>query len=179
MKKLGIVISLVILVGLLGSFAKSYGEPAIKKSINDDKALVWYDDFQEANKIAEKEGKTIFAFFTGSDWCGWCKRLQRDVFAKKEFIEWANKNVVLLELDFPRRTKLDPKIAKQNQELASVFKVRGYPTVWMFNAVQNPTTKQVNLNTYGSLGYPRGEKGKEQIAFIKNANLILAKKPAK
>lgn len=179
MKKLGIVISLVFLVGLLGSFAVSDGEPVVKELVKEGKALVWYDDFQEANKIAERDGKTIFAFFTGSDWCGWCKKLQRDVFAKKEFIEWANKNVVLLELDFPRRTKLAPNIAKQNQELASVFKVRGYPTVWMFNAVQNPTTKQVNLNTYGSLGYPRGEKGKEQIAFIKNANLILAKKSTK
>ena len=57
-------------------------------------------------------------FFTGSDWCGWCIRLQKEVFFKPEFKKWANKNVVLVELDFPKRTKLDEKTLRQNRKLA-------------------------------------------------------------
>ena len=69
-------------------------------------------------------------FFTGSDWCGWCIRLQKEVFFKEDFKKWAQENVVLLELDFPRRKALAPDIKAQNTKLQSQFAIRGYPTVW-------------------------------------------------
>ena len=71
------------------------------------KELVWHTDVNKAINISVKSGKPLFFFFTGSDWCSWCKRLQREVFFKPEFTTWANKNVVLVELDFPKRKKLD------------------------------------------------------------------------
>jgi len=66
----------------------------------------WYSDFDEAAKISKKTNKPILANFTGSDWCGWCIRLDKEVFSKKEFQKWADENVVLLTVDFPRRKKL-------------------------------------------------------------------------
>lgn len=136
--------------------------------------LKWYTNFEEARILAEKENKVVFAFFTGSDWCGWCTRLHNNVFVKPAFIKWANENVILLELDFPRRTQLSPELKEQNYSLAQAFKVRGYPTVWLFNADMNKETKKVELKAYGSGGYPSGAvAGKEEVKFIQNMNDIL------
>ena len=66
---------------------------AITVSAQDGK---WLDSFDEAIKESKKTGKPILANFTGSDWCGWCIRLDKEVFSKSEFKEWADKNVVLL-----------------------------------------------------------------------------------
>lgn len=87
------------------------------------------------------------ADFTGSDWCHWCKVLDSEVFATKEFKTWAAKNVVLLTLDYPQATKQDPKLKKQNAELAEKFKIRGYPTVLIINS------KGAKV---GELGYAKG-----------------------
>ena len=117
------------------------------------------------------------AFFTGSDWCGWCKKLQREVFQKEAFVSWANENVILLELDFPRRTKLPQELAQQNQQLQQMFQVRGYPTVWFFTTAMVDEGKNLQMNKLGQAGYPSGAvPGKEEEKFIKNANDILANK---
>src|SRR6187551_1625406 len=100
-------------------------------STNKD-GLWWYTNINEAQIVSASSKKPIFAFFTGSDWCGWCHKLQRDVFAKAEFIDWAKKNVILLELDFPRNKQLPPALAQQNSELQQAFRVSGFPTIWMF-----------------------------------------------
>lgn len=117
--------------------------------------LTWHTDVNKAVEIANKEKKTLFLFFTGSDWCGWCIRLQNEVFKKPEFADWAKKNVVLVELDFPRRTKLDPKIQQQNAELQNMFQVRGYPTVW-FVKPEVKKDKSINLQQVGKTGYVAG-----------------------
>ena len=136
--------------------------------------LVWYTDANQAQQLSNSQKKPIFGFFTGSDWCGWCRKLQNDVFAKKEFIKWAAKNVILLELDFPRNKQLSPELAKQNNELQQVFKVAGYPTIWLFYITTDEATQKKNINSLGSLGYPSGaEIGKEEVAFLNTANMIL------
>jgi protein disulfide-isomerase len=137
--------------------------------------LVWYTELAKAQAASNESNKPIFAFFTGSDWCGWCHKLQAEVFAKAAFKEWARQNVILLELDFPRRKQLAPEIAQQNMNLQQAFQVRGYPTVWLFYAQTNPTTNEINLNALGSTGYPSGaEAGKEEVKFLSDANAILA-----
>ena len=128
----------------------------------------------EAQKISNATHKPIFGFFTGSDWCGWCHKLTNDVLDKPEFIEWAKKNVVLLELDYPRRKQLSPELQQQNNELQQVFKVQGFPTVWLFFLETDEKSKKKNINPLGSLGYPQGaEQGKEQVKFLNDANTIL------
>ncbi len=53
--------------------------------------LVWHTDINQAIDNAIKEKKTMLLFFTGSDWCGWCVKLQNEVFKKPEFVSWAKK----------------------------------------------------------------------------------------
>ena len=140
-------------------------------------SLVWQTDLMKAHDLSSTSKKPIFAFFTGSDWCGWCHKLQREVFAKPEFITWAKKNVVLLEVDFPRKKQLSPELAQQNSNLQQQFQVQGYPTIWMFVTSKDAKSGSFNLNPLGSLGYPSGVvAGKEEIKFIKDANAVLANK---
>ena len=63
---------------------------------------VWHTDANKAINLSLQTGKPMFLFFTGSDWCIWCKRLVSEVFDKKEFKDWANKNIILLEVDFQK-----------------------------------------------------------------------------
>ena len=119
------------------------------------KDLKWYTDFTEAAKISQKTHKPILANFTGSDWCGWCKVLKREVFVTDEFKKWAKKNVILLELDFPRRKQLSPELKKQNYALQRAFGVRGYPTVWLFS-VGNKKDPKKDLVPLGKTGYRKG-----------------------
>ncbi|MCE2789736.1 MAG: thioredoxin family protein [Saprospiraceae bacterium] len=113
----------------------------------------WLVDIDEAFEISKKSGKPIMANFTGSDWCGWCKRLTADVFSKEELKKWAAQHVVLLELDFPRRKTIPQEIVAQNQSLQQAFKVTGYPTVWVFNLQKDPATKQYSIEALGKTGY--------------------------
>ena len=129
--------------------------------------LTWHTDINKAMEISKKSKKPLFLFFTGSDWCGWCIRLQKEVFKTPEFEKWAKKNVVLVELDFPRRTPQEPEIKKQNSELQQTFGVQGYPTVWFVNA--NKNGGKINLEKLGSSGYLAGGP----TAWIPNANQIL------
>jgi protein disulfide-isomerase len=142
--------------------------------------LEWYTDLMKANELSKSTGKPIFAFFTGSDWCGWCKKLQANVFSKQAFVEWAKKNVILLELDFPRTKPQAPELMQQNQGLQQAFGVQGYPTVWMFYMEKDPNAQKFNINPLGSLGYPQGaDPGKEEVKFLKDGNELLKKKPVK
>ncbi|MCB0481576.1 MAG: thioredoxin family protein [Flavobacteriales bacterium] len=141
--------------------------------------LKWYSNIEEAHAMSLKTNRPIFGFFTGSDWCGWCHRLQATVFNKPTFKEWASKNVILLELDFPRRKQLPALQAQQNNELKNFFGVQGFPTVWIFDMKLDAASKQYQINAMGSLGYPRSEEGKEDQAFIATANQILAQKGQK
>src|ERR1700739_4930501 len=138
--------------------------------------LVWQTDLLKAQELSKASNKPIFAFFTGSDWCGWCIKLQKNVFEKTEFKQWANKNVILLELDFPRRKQLSPELTQQNASLQQTFQVQGYPTVWMFYMTKDKATNKFNISALGSLGYPNAQSGKEAAEFISKANTILANK---
>lgn len=113
----------------------------------------WMVDLDNAYAASQKSGKPILANFTGSDWCGWCKRLTASVFSKPEFKSWAEKNVILLELDFPRRTRIPDEYRRQNYQLQNAFKVTGYPTIWVFNLNKNPDTGQYQIDALGKTGY--------------------------
>jgi protein disulfide-isomerase len=108
---------------------------SITLSSNAQESSKWFTSLEEAAKVSMSTGKPIMANFTGSDWCGWCKKLKREVFDQAEFKNWADENIVLLELDFPRRVAQSEEIKKQNRELQQMFKVGGYPTIHLFNVV--------------------------------------------
>jgi len=107
----------------------------VQSNSNIEKKSDWLINYDEVYNKSIKENKPILANFTGSDWCGWCKKLKKAVFDTETFKKWANENVVLFELDYPRRTQQDPIIKRQNAELQQTFRglVRGYPTVLIFD----------------------------------------------
>ena len=114
----------------------------------------WLDDYEKAKVQAKAENKKILLDFTGSDWCGWCIKLDKEVFSQQAWKDYAAKNLVLVEVDFPRGTPLPEATKKQNDALAKKFQIRGYPTIVITSA---SGTKR------GELGYVEG--GPE--AFIK------------
>ena len=71
--------------------------------------------------------------FSGSDWCGWCIKLHKEVLSQKAFLDYAKDNLVLVLIDFPRRKAQSPEEKRQNAALARQFNVRGYPTVLLIS----------------------------------------------
>ena len=140
-------------------------------SMQAQEELTWHTDMSKATDISIKENKPMFLFFTGSDWCGWCIRLQKEVFKTPEFIKWAKDNVVLVELDFPRKNNQTDAVKLQNAQLQQQLQVRGYPTVWFVSAAKTAEAK-VNLTALGSTGYVAGGPK----VWIDGANQIIQNK---
>ena len=109
-------------------------------------------------------------FFTGSDWCGWCIRLQKEVLKTPEFAKWAKENVILVELDYPRKQYQSEEIRRQNAELQQAFGVQGYPTVFFAKGVTK--NGKTNFEGLGSTGYVAGGPS----AWLAVANGFLAQK---
>ena len=103
----------------------------------------WITDFPKALNRAKAEKKVVLLDFTGSDWCGWCKRLDKEVFSTAEFKEYATKNLVLVEVDFPSQKKLSPELKKANDELKNKYKVDGFPTLVALNGEGREIGRQV------------------------------------
>jgi protein disulfide-isomerase len=130
----------------------------------------WFVDVDEAFAKSKKTGRPILANFTGSDWCGWCKRLSASVFTQDEFKKWADKNVILLELDFPRRKVLPQEIQNQNASLQQAFRVSGYPTVWVFD-LDKDKNNQYSIKALGKTGYTATAK-----EFISGVDQMIARR---
>jgi thioredoxin-related protein len=94
----------------------------------------WETSYAKAVELARSSGKPILADFTGSDWCGWCVKLKKEVFDTAEFKRWAKAKVVLLELDFPSKAPQSRTLKEQNKKLAAKYKVEGFPTILFLDA---------------------------------------------
>lgn len=94
----------------------------------------WLTDFDSAKKLAAEKGFPVLADFSGSDWCGWCIKLDREVFSQTAFLDYAKKNLVLFLADFPSRAKQSDEVKRQNEELSERYGVRGFPTVLLLDA---------------------------------------------
>jgi thioredoxin-related protein len=109
----------------------------------------WVADFDEAVKLAKAEKKDLLVDFTGSDWCGWCIRLHEEVFQHESFYATAEKDFVLVALDFPRDEAIKAKVPNptRNRELANIYGVQGYPTILLMTA---------EGDVFGQTGYQAG-----------------------
>jgi thioredoxin-related protein len=107
----------------------------------------WQSDPEKALADAKGSKKLVLMDFTGSDWCSWCIKLNKEVFSQPEFQQYAKDNLVLVALDFPRSKPQSADERARNEELAKKYRVQGFPTV----VVLNSEGKQV-----GQLGYMRG-----------------------
>ncbi|MFQ3225535.1 MAG: protein disulfide-isomerase [Lentimonas sp.] len=122
----------------------------------------WMTDFEAAKAKAKAENKPMLLDFTGSDWCGWCIKLDEEVFGETAFKEYASAELVLVELDFPRGKEQSAELKAQNEKLAQQYGVRGFPTI----LVLSPEGELIEKT-----GYQRG--GAE--AYVDHIKGILAK----
>src|SRR6185503_13010449 len=90
-------------------------------SLTAQAELNWTTDLPAAIAQAKKEKKLVLLDFTGSDWCGYCIQLKKDVFDTKEFEAYAKQNLVLVEVDFPRKKKQTPELTKANESLKEKY----------------------------------------------------------
>ncbi len=110
----------------------------------------WTTDFHSATSAATGTGREVLLFFTGSDWCGWCHKLEAEVLDTEDFKEYAGANLVLVKLDFPRRIAQSEFTKGRNRGLAEKYGIRGYPTIVVLNDVGEEV---------GRLGYQAGGPG--------------------
>jgi len=89
----------------------------------------WGTDYKAALAQASKENRRVLLDFTGSDWCGWCIKLKKETFDQPAFKEYAQKNLILVEVDFPQRKSIASEIKKQNDLLQEQYRVQGFPTL--------------------------------------------------
>lgn len=108
----------------------------------------WSTDYPASVAAATKAGKPLLLDFTGSDWCGWCIKLRKEVFDTPAFAAWAKDRVVLVEIDFPNGKPQSDAVKRQNEELQQRFRIEGYPTIILLD----PTGKKV----LGQMGYQQG-----------------------
>lgn len=97
----------------------------------------WLTDFEQAKAEAAGRKVPILADFAGSDWCGWCIKLDREVFSQPEFQEYAKDNVVLFLADFPNSKPQTDEVKKQNEALSHRYGIQGFPTVLLLNETGN------------------------------------------
>jgi len=154
-----IIALLVTACGVTAWLARS-GSIGGSKSTEEKASVTWLESYPDALAKAKASGRPILADFTGSDWCDWCARLKDEVFSTKTFKEWAEANVVLLELDYPQVKPQSKELQKQNDDLAKKFNVEGFPMILLLNA------EGVKL---GQIGYEPGGP-KTWIAALKTAS---------
>ncbi|TDE15256.1 thioredoxin family protein [Dyadobacter psychrotolerans] len=87
----------------------------------------WKLDFSEAKSQAASEHKMILLSFSGSDWCGPCIKLTKDVFESTEFQTYASQKLVMVRADFPRQKKnqLEKSQVAKNEALAEKYNPKG------------------------------------------------------
>ncbi len=134
---------------------------AAKPDTDGARIGVWTQDYDAAVALAKTNNLPLMLNFTGSDWCGWCKLMDRQVFSTKEWEKWAKENIVLAFIDFPQKKSLVPeKYVDRNRALSKKYGVRGYPTY----VVVDPESG----TTIGTLGASRDAAPKKFIAELEN-----------
>ena len=118
----------------------------------------WTTDYSAALAQAKQQNKLVLLDFTGSDWCGYCKLLDKEVFSDASFKDFAGKNFIPVTIDFPRGTKLSDALTQQNDKLQEQFKIEGFPTL----IVVSPDGKELGRMT----GYDPGSGPKAVIGQL-------------
>ena len=120
-------------------------------------SIRWLNNYDQALQMSQASSKPILLFFTGSDWCSWCKKLEDEVLFHPEFAQEAGDKFIFVRLDFPLNSSLDPQITAQNKQLQKKFDVRSFPTIVILDG---RTQRQI-----GTTGYRPGG-GKQYAAHL-------------
>ena len=95
--------------------------------------LEWLGDLETAKERARQEGKSVFVYFTGSDWCPWCKKMRGEILDQPEFTDFARSKFVFVEADFPQSKPIGHLQLQANVAMRKRYHVSGYPTVLILN----------------------------------------------
>ncbi|MBA3815313.1 MAG: thioredoxin family protein [Parachlamydiaceae bacterium] len=127
------------------------------QSMQSKGSIKWFTNYEEAVQQARSRSLPLIMFFTGSDWCSWCNKIDEEAFDTRDFADAAGNKFVFLKLDLPLYSPQDPQIKAQNKQLQQKFNVRSFPTVIVYDAQQN---QQI-----GTTGYRAGG-GKQYAAYL-------------
>ena len=94
----------------------------------------WLTNFEKAKKVAAEKKIPILVYFSGSDWCVWCQKLDKEVFSQKKFQDYVKDKFVLLMIDFPRAGKQSLEEKQINKAMVQKYEIMGYPTVLVLDA---------------------------------------------
>jgi protein disulfide-isomerase len=106
----------------------------------------WTTDYKAALVQAKAQNKLVLLDFTGSDWCGYCQLLDKEVFSQQSFKDFAGKNYILVTVDFPHQTQLPDDLKQQNDALSAQFQINGYPTLIVLDADGKELGRQVGYD---------------------------------
>lgn len=120
----------------------------------------WTDNYSKALEQAAEENKLVLLNFTGSDWCPVCIQLDKDVFSTPAFKQFAAKNLILVEVDFPQGKELPSNVEKQNNALQRKFKVPGFPTLVLLDSTGKELARNIGYLDGGPTAF---------INWVKNA----------
>ena len=128
----------IAVIGLKASDIKSITEVQLVIKADDagDKRGIngkWVTGYDAAVKLAVETKRPILVLFTGSDWCPWCIKLDKEMLSNQQFKDWAKDNVVLLYLDFPQNKKLSASQVKTNNDLKTKYGCDGFPSMYLIN----------------------------------------------
>ncbi len=96
--------------------------------------ITWMTDFDAAKALAKAQSKPMFVFFTGSDWCPWCIKMDTQILSTPEFQQALAQKMIFVKVDFPRQTKLDKATKDQNEKLSKTYEIQGFPTVILLDS---------------------------------------------
>lgn len=126
-------------------------------AVSGTSKLNWMTNYEDASIKAKRERKALLLFFTGSDWCGWCHKLENEALDTTDFSDSAGDQFVFVVVDFPLKTSLDQYTTAQNKELQKKYDVKGFPTVVLLDE---------NAQLIGDTGYRSGG-GKSYAEYLK------------
>jgi thiol:disulfide interchange protein len=125
----------------------------------------WMTDWEAAKAKSKAENKPILINLTGTDWCGWCIKLEKEVFSQKAFKDFAAENLILMEADFPKKKELPAALKAQNAKLEKEYLQGGYPTVLLLDSEGKKLSEDLGELKGGTEAYIA--KFKELIEKIK------------
>ena len=139
MKKLFLLCSAIFVFAGFTSCSRAVVAPGKEATLHEMPGEInWLTDFDAAKAKAKSDHKLVLLDFTGSDWCGYCKRMQAEIFSKPQFQDYAAKNLILVELDFPRAKPQSDEVRRQNMKLASEYEIEGFPTLIVLSPEGKP-----------------------------------------
>jgi protein disulfide-isomerase len=149
------ILTLCALLAMTPAFCKNSDNPMSSMApLPEADEIEWVTDFAKAKEMAQKSQKPIFIYFTGSDWCSWCMKMDKEILKTPAFIRQAAPEFIFMKVDFPTYTVLDEATVKQNEELKNQYNIRGFPTIVILDPHGDMVT-QLHYENVGGDAYAK------------------------